>query len=503
MKQENIRHSLKWRLYVFISVFVGIIVFILWLFQIVLLDNFYKETKLKEVEALSNSLVYALKNDTDEESIKNKVARIMNNTNDASNINTYLIKKQSDSSFLVLQNELSVGNESFEADMMVFTNIWTEAKKQEINSFFIDTSEIEDYNLHLPEELRFNLGQEIIFCQFYTDVLGSEYMLVLYSELIPMNAAKETLQIQLTFIIGILLFVGIVIAFVMAKFISKPLEDLTSSAKQLAVDRTNLTFNAEGYQEVIDLCETLNYALKEIQKSEKLQKELISNVSHELRTPLTLIAGYSEMMRDIPSEQTEENFNVIINETKRLSELVNDVLTLSKLQSNIQEIKYEEFSLTTAIEEVINSFSIYSAEKNIKINFNNQVDYKIYANEMQISQVLHNFIGNAVNYSKDGLEEKDVIINIEEINKTLKVSIKDFGIGIKESELENIWNRYYKVYDSQKTKTIGSGLGLAIVKQILETHNFEYGVNSVYTEGSEFWFIIPSDNYIKGEKNEK
>ena len=157
----------------------------------------------------------------------------------------------------------------------------------------------QDYDLHLPEELRFRLGQEIIYCQFYTDIAGSEFMLVLNSQLIPVSAAKETLQIQLAFIIGILLFVGIVIAFAMAKFISKPLEDLTKSAKQLALDRSNLQFDAQGYQEVMDLCETLNYALKEIQKSEKLQKEIISNVSHELRTPLTLIAGYSEMMRDI------------------------------------------------------------------------------------------------------------------------------------------------------------------------------------------------------------
>ena len=503
MKQEIIRHNLKWRLYFFISIFICIIVFILWLFQIVLLENFYRETKLREVDALSNRLVYSLKTDINEQSIKLKVEDIMNSTEDTSSIDIFLIKKQADNSFLVLLNEINSSSESFEAEMYVFSNIWNEAKRQKMDSFFIETSEIEDYDLQLPEELRFKLGREIIFCQFYTDIPVTEFMLVLNSELIPMNAAKETLQIQLTFIIGLLLILGIMIAFIMARFISKPLEDLTNSAKQLAVDRTNLVFNGEGYQEVIDLSETSNFATKEIQKSEKLQRELVSNISHELRTPLTLIAGYSEMMRDIPTEQTEENFNVIINETKRLSELVNDILTLSKLQSNVQEEKYEEFNLTLLIEEVINSFSIYSAEKNIKISFDCDKQYKIFANETQIGQVLHNFIGNAVNYSKDGPEEKEIIISIEEINNTLKIKVKDFGIGIKESEIENIWNRYYKVYDSQKKKTIGSGLGLAIVKQILETHEFLYGVNSVYTEGSEFWFIIPSDNYIKGEKNEK
>ena len=148
MKQENIRHSLKWRLYLFITIFVAIIVLVLWVFQIVLLENFYKETKLKEVEALSNTLVYTLKKDTNEESIKEKVTNIMNSTDDSSNINIYLIKKQSDSSFLVLQNENKYGPDTFDADLMIFTNIWTEAKKQNLEYFFIDTSEIEDYDLH-------------------------------------------------------------------------------------------------------------------------------------------------------------------------------------------------------------------------------------------------------------------------------------------------------------------------------------------------------------------
>ena len=146
---------------------------------------------------------------------------------------------------------------------------------------------------------------------------------------------------------------------------------------------------------------------------------------------------------------------------------------------------------------------MYSAEKNIKIVFDSYNQYIINANETQIGQVLHNFVGNAVNYSKDNDEEKEIIISVEEINDTLKIKVKDFGIGIKKTELDNIWNRYYKVYDSQKKKSIGSGLGLAIVKQILDTHNFEYGVDSEYSVGSEFWFIVPKENYIKGDNNEK
>ena len=110
---------------------------------------------------------------------------------------------------------------------------------------------------------------------------------------------------------------------------------------------------------------------------------------------------------------------------------------------------------------------------------------------------MQNNIYNLIIYNKDTLDIKDIIISLEDINNDLVVRVKDFGIGIKEEELENIWQRYYKVYDINKKTTVGSGLGLPIVKQILDSHGFKYGVNSIYNEGSEFYFIIPKDKIVK------
>ena len=157
----------------------------------------------------------------------------------------------------------------------------------------------------------------------------------------------------------------------------------------------------------------------------------------------------------------------------------------------------KQFSINSLIDEALVTFNVIGLEKNFNFIFKPLYNYIISANETQIQQVLYNFIANSVNYNKDTLDIKDIIISLEENNNDLVVRVKDFGIGIKEEELENIWQRYYKVYDINKKTTVGSGLGLPIVKQILDSHGFKYGVNSIYNEGSEFYFIIPKDKIVK------
>ena len=496
MKQNKLAHSLKWRIYSFIICFVVLIVIMLVLFQIILLEPFYREIKLREIQHHSDSAVEVLQDMNDSDAIKDFIELNQKVNIDAELINAFVIKQFNNDLILINSsyNDLRFG---FIPDYFNISSIWTKAVIEGYDSFFFNISDIEDFNFHDPEDIRFNLGDELIYCQFYNDVDGNKNMLMLTCHLEPLTAAKLTLQYQLWLIFIILVLLSIILAIVVSSYVCKPLEDLTKSAKRLPVDRNELSFSGEGYQEVIDLSNTLNYALNEIKKTDNLQKDLISNVSHELRTPLTLINGYAELMRDIPSEQNEKNFNIIINETKRLSTLVDDILTLSKLQSKNENDKWDNFSINGLIDEVLLTFNVISSEKNFKFTFNPDYIYYISANEMQISQVMYNFIANAVNYNKNTDEEKEIIISIEEKENDLLIKVKDYGIGIKEEELENIWLSYYKIYDINKQTTLGSGLGLPIVKQILDSHKFKYGVNSTYNEGSEFYFIVPKENIIK------
>ena len=123
--------------------------------------------------------------------------------------------------------------------------------------------------------------------------------------------------------------------------------------QKLAKGKFNTEFNGKGYKEISELAETLNHTAKELAKTDVLQKELLANVSHDLRTPLTMITAYSEVMRDIPGENTPENVQVIIDETKRLTCLVNDLLDISKIQAGVTVLETKEFDITDSIQNII------------------------------------------------------------------------------------------------------------------------------------------------------
>lgn len=176
--------------------------------------------------------------------------------------------------------------------------------------------------------------------------INTGLMLMLNSTITPVNTTVDTLRVQLLCLTVIMLLLSIFLALFMSKKISKPIIKINNSAKQLALGNYDISFEGKGYLEVSELNETLNYAAKELSKTEKLRQELIANISHDLRTPLTLITGYAEVMRDLPGENSPENVQVIIDEAKRLSSLVNDVLDISKLQSGAQALTITAFNLS-------------------------------------------------------------------------------------------------------------------------------------------------------------
>ena len=278
-----------------------------------------------------------------------------------------------------------------------------------------------------------------------------------------------------------------IIAFLISKRVSSPIVAINSSAKELAKGNYDTTFKGEGYQEIRELNNTLNYAAKELSKVEGLRRELIANISHDLRTPLTMITGYGEVMRDIPGENTPENVQIIIDEAKRLTTLVNDILDISKFQSGNQVLKIEDFNLTKSIEEILLRYNKLTEQNGYKIIFTHDEDVIIQGDEVKLSQVIYNLINNAITYTG---EDKTVTLRqiIEE--DWVKIEVIDSGEGIPEEDIPLIWDRYYKVNKTHKRAAIGTGLGLSLVKEILQLHEAEFGVESSLGEGSCFYFKL-------------
>jgi len=232
----------------------------------------------------------------------------------------------------------------------------------------------------------------------------------------------------------------------------------------------------------------------EVKKSGDFQRDLLANVSHDLKTPLTMIKAYASMIREISGnnpEKRDKHLQVIIDEADRLTGLVNDVLNVSKLTSNLDEIKFKVFNLTEYLYGIINKFEYLQETQGY--TFMVDIDPNLYtrADEEKIGQVIYNLLGNAVNYTGS---DKTVYISLK-LNlsdERIKLSIRDTGKGIAKDDLQDIWNRYYRVKENHQRPVKGTGLGLNIVKIILKNHSFDYGVESELDKGSTFWVDFPS-----------
>ena len=255
----------------------------------------------------------------------------------------------------------------------------------------------------------------------------------------------------------------------------------------MAKGKYDITFPNNGYREIAELGDTLNYAATELSKTEELRRELIANVSHDLRTPLTMITGYGEVMRDLPGENTPENVQIIIDEAKRLTDLVNDMLDISKLQSGTQTLKLERFSLTETIQDTMLRYHKLTEHDGYQISFLYRENVFVTADQLRISQVVYNLINNAIVYTG---EDKKIEVSQTVYDDKVRISVTDTGEGIEQDMLPLIWDRYYKVDKTHKRAVVGTGLGLSIVKSTVELHGGTCGVTSQKGVGSTFWFEL-------------
>jgi two-component system phosphate regulon sensor histidine kinase PhoR len=226
----------------------------------------------------------------------------------------------------------------------------------------------------------------------------------------------------------------------------------------------------------------------------QMKNDFVSHVSHELKTPLASIMAYSEMLSDgeANDEQTRKEFySVIQNQAKRLSRLIEDILNISRIESGLIKIKKEPVSLTILIEEQLQMIKNYAEEKNIEIIGQKPIVFdQVYADKDMISQVIVNLLSNAVKYTRPG-GSVTIKTDVDEIAGLAKVTITDTGVGIPESELGHLFEKFYRV-EANKNVAKGTGLGLNLVKQIIEkVHNGRVFVESKVGEGSTFGFELP------------
>lgn len=453
-----VKNSLKVKVLLYLLLFSIVILLFLWFFQVISLDSYYQASVRKEISKVVNEVKL--------------------NYTDSSN----------DEIFNIISHEEDMCIEVYENSGLMFSSVRCnngvlDRGLMEIKNQFVRSGKTEEeYEF---ENSRFNTNT-LIHCIKFDD--GSFIFVSVLLE--PMESTVSILKSQFIYVAIIVFSISIIVAYLISKKLSKPIEGINKNAKGLANGNYEPILVKNNIAEIDELSETLNYVNVELSKTEGLRRELMANVSHDLKTPLTMIKAYAEMVRDLTykdKRKREENLNVIINETDRLNLLVNDILDLSRLQSDVYTLNYENIDLNELIKNIVDSYKIYTINDDYIIDYEELEGVFTLADKFRIEQVMRNLINNAINYTG---EDKKVVVRLLSEKDYIRVEVSDSGKGIKDEDLDFIWEKYYKADKTYSRDSIGSGIGLSIVKTILEGHGYEYGVITEKDDGTTFYFNI-------------
>jgi two-component system phosphate regulon sensor histidine kinase PhoR len=251
--------------------------------------------------------------------------------------------------------------------------------------------------------------------------------------------------------------------------------------------RVHLTPMRGGQRGVVALFRDIT----ERRQLEKMRTEFVANASHELRTPLTSIRGFIEALQDgaLEDPETARRFLAIIDEeTKRLSELVDDLLQLASIEERRRSFRRQPVELASIIQRVSDTFATRVQQKGLRLRVDLPDDLPpVLGDANLLSQVFHNLLDNAVKFSEKG----EIVVRARQENGGVAVEIADNGIGIAPEHLTRIFERFFRADKSRAASSGGTGLGLAIVKHIVEGHGGEVRVTSRLGEGSVFTVILP------------
>ena len=455
------KNSLKNKIWRYMLIFTFFILGGLWILQVLSLNTYYEWSKYSDIK-----------------SIANKIKSIYGKDNYQAELDRLAFKE--DVCIEILDNKnISYSTDSLSRGCLIGND-----------------STINNYKLEFMRSNDSNITYKVLNPKFknktliYGIKLGNDSYAFINSSLEPISSTASVLKNQLIIITIIVLVIAFIIGYIISKKISKPIEKITNTSKEIAKGNYDIKFNSgTDISEISDLEDTLSKATEELSKTETLRRELMANVSHDLKTPLTLIKANAEMVKDLTysnKEKRDKNLDTIIDEVERLNLLVEDILDLSKMQSNSVVLSKEKINLNQLIISIINKFDILCETEGYKIKYKG-FDYTLECDKKKLEQAIYNLINNAINYTG---EDKTIFITLKKEQDRVKVEIKDTGKGINDEDLNYIWDKYYKVDKKYKRVTRGTGLGLSIVKNVFILHNYEYGVESKNKKGTIFYFYV-------------
>ena len=367
--------------------------------------------------------------------------------------------------------------------------------------------EKENYQIRSAEDV-INGDEYIEMWGYLTD--GSAFILRT-----PLESIRESVALSNRFLMYIMLamaLIGCVFVWYFSKRIANPILELASISKRMAdldfqakytsggkneigVLGENFNIMSEKLEQTVSELKSANYELqKDIEKKEKMETmrtEFIGNVSHELKTPIALIQGYAEGLKEGISDDPESRAfycDVIMDEAAKMNKMVQNLLTLNQLELGQEEVSFQRFNIMDLIQGVVQSCEILIQQKEADVRLDASEPVYVWSDEWKVEQVFRNYFSNALNHLEN---EKviDIRVSVNDEKGTARISVFNTGKQIPKEDIDQIWNKFYKVDKAHTREYGGNGIGLSIVKAIMESFRKEYGVIN-YNNGVAFWFEL-------------
>ena len=337
---------------------------------------------------------------------------------------------------------------------------------------------------------------------------------------LPLSSIQESVRISNRFlylIAGIVIIVGGIAITYISKQFSNPISEINQIAKKMS----NLDFSHKYVvtddDEINELGQSINTMSNKLEgtinqlrktnielerdierksKIDEMRKSFISDVSHELKTPIALIQGYSEgLLENVNTDEESRKFyaEVILDESNKMDKLVKQLLELTKLEYEQREFNNVEFNIVELEKEIVRTSKVMIEEKNVEVKFETDDFINVYADDFYISQIITNYLTNAIKHVKEIDGEKYIKITNEIIDDKVRVTVFNTGENISEENLTRIWNRFFKADEARNREDGGTGIGLSIVRAIMNNYGNNYGVINK-NNGVEFYFEIDLAN---------
>lgn len=303
-----------------------------------------------------------------------------------------------------------------------------------------------------------------------------------------MYKSIQTISLTMILLLGVIVIVSSVLY---SGQIVKPIKEVAGSITQITQGDFNETMDLRSYVEEEQLTESFNLMLSDLQNLEDARQEFVSNVSHELKTPITSVKVLAESLvgqEGVPVELYQEFMVDINQELERMNQIINDLLSLVRMDKNAAVISVTEVNVNEFVESILKQLRPIAEQRNIDIIFESVRPVKAQMDEVKMGMAVRNLIENAIKYNYD---DGWVRVSLNADHKFFYLKVSDSGVGIPEELQENIFERFYRVDKARSRETGGNGLGLAITRSAILLHRGSIRVHSEEQQGTTFNVRIP------------